>query len=91
MEKMLFTVGECAEILGLGATSIWRAIRTNELKAVRVGRAVRVARQNLEAFCELKAAETGDGGFARNPRVEVAGSRPSRKRQAPVREPSVTR
>ena len=37
---------------GLSRVTLWRAIGRGELKAARVGRAVRISRKDLEAFME---------------------------------------
>lgn len=42
------TVMEAAAYLGVGRTLMWRMIRTKEVPAFRVGRAVRVLRSDLD-------------------------------------------
>lgn len=42
---------------GLSRVTLWRAIGRGELKAARIGRAVRINRQDLEAFMERAASE----------------------------------
>lgn len=42
---------------GLSRVTLWRAIGRGELKAARVGRAVRINRQDLETFMERAASE----------------------------------
>ncbi len=37
---------------GLSRVTLWRAVNRGELKAARVGRAVRISRQELEDFME---------------------------------------
>ncbi len=42
---------------GLSRVTLWRAIGRGELKAARVGRAVRISRKDLEAFMEQAVEE----------------------------------
>ncbi|MDQ7848993.1 MAG: helix-turn-helix domain-containing protein [Armatimonadota bacterium] len=46
------TVEQVAEYLQLNKLTIYRYIRTGELPAVRIGRALRVLRPDVEAFLE---------------------------------------
>jgi excisionase family DNA binding protein len=41
-ERILLTVEEAAERLGIGRTFAWRLVRTRELKSVQIGRLRRV-------------------------------------------------
>ncbi|MFL6126021.1 helix-turn-helix domain-containing protein [Actinophytocola sp.] len=41
-ERILLTVEEAAERLGIGRTFAWRLVRTGELKSVQIGRLRRV-------------------------------------------------
>ena len=48
--RLLLRVQEAAETLGIGRSKIWEMIWTGELPVVRIGRAVRVPRDELEAW-----------------------------------------
>ncbi len=43
---------------GLSHVSLWRLVRSGELKAARVGRSVRIHLPSLRAFMEEQAAGT---------------------------------
>ena len=42
---------------GLSRVTLWRAVGRGDLKAARIGRAVRISRRELEAFMERAASE----------------------------------
>jgi excisionase family DNA binding protein len=48
--KLLLTVGDVARELSLGETTVRELIARGELRAIRIGRALRVRAQDLEAF-----------------------------------------
>lgn len=58
MARLLLTVPEAAEALGIGVRTAWRLIERGDLPSVRVGRrSRRVRHEDLEAFVEqLEAA-----------------------------------
>lgn len=54
-ERLLLTVEEAAERLGIGRTLAWRLVRSGDLPVVRLGRCVRVPCQALEEWIARKA------------------------------------
>jgi excisionase family DNA binding protein len=46
---------------GLSRTTLWQLINTRKIKAARIGRAVRIERDSLQAFLEKSANESGSG------------------------------
>jgi excisionase family DNA binding protein len=46
------SISEVQEILGIGRTKAYELVATGEIKAARVGRAVRIKRASLEAYTE---------------------------------------
>jgi excisionase family DNA binding protein len=46
------SISEVQEILGIGRTKAYELVATGEVKAARVGRAVRINRGLLEAYME---------------------------------------
>ena len=60
MEKVLMTVPEAAKRLSLGRATTYQLVRRGELPVVRLGRAVRVPGQALEAGV---ASNTTGGGI----------------------------
>jgi excisionase family DNA binding protein len=51
------TYPEAQRLTSLGRTTLWTLVSSGEIKAARVGRAVRINRQSLEAYME---GRTGD-------------------------------
>jgi excisionase family DNA binding protein len=56
-EKLLLTVSEVAEQLGLGKSMIYSLIASREIESVRIGRARRVPRDAVERFVEQLRTE----------------------------------
>ncbi len=52
MEKVLLTIPECADRLSLGRSKIYQLMQAGELRAVRIGRAVRVSVREVDAYAE---------------------------------------
>jgi len=48
--RQLLTRAEVCELLGIGATKLWTLTSSGELPVVRIGRAVRVSREDLDLF-----------------------------------------
>jgi excisionase family DNA binding protein len=44
----------------LSRTTLWQLINARKIRAARVGRAVRIERDSLQAFMEQSADESGD-------------------------------
>jgi len=62
-ERLLVSVPEAAQLLGIGRTKVWSLIYTRRLKAVRIGRRTLIPRAELERFVrELEEEARGDGG-----------------------------
>ncbi len=51
------TYEEAQRLVGLGRTTLWRLVRAGEVKAARVGRAVRISRRSLEEYMERASGE----------------------------------
>ncbi|MBB0230192.1 helix-turn-helix domain-containing protein [Streptomyces calidiresistens] len=49
-ERELYSVGDVAELLGLHVRTIRNYVRTGKLKAVRIGKQYRIAREDVEAL-----------------------------------------
>ena len=65
-EPLLLRAEEAAKLLALGRSTVFQLLATGELPAVRVGRAVRVRRVDLERWIEerARAAAEPTGGVA---------------------------
>jgi excisionase family DNA binding protein len=67
-ERFLYRVSEAAEALGLSRAFLYTLIAAGQLRPVRVGRAVRIPRAELERFVrelQEQAAETTGGVLGR--------------------------
>ena len=49
-EKKLYTISEVAEMVGISESEIIRVVMLKKLKAIRVGKAIRVKEEDLESF-----------------------------------------
>ena len=61
-ETMLLTVREAARLLGIGRDSVYALIREGRLRAVHIGRRIRVPRTALERWIESETRVHGPGG-----------------------------
>ena len=50
IEREWFSYLEAEQFAGLSRTTMWRLVRSGEVKAARVGRAVRISRRSLEEY-----------------------------------------
>lgn len=61
--KLLLTVPQAADRLGVGRSLLYEMIRRGEVQSIRLGRARRIPVSALERFVrERLEAEAGDGG-----------------------------
>ena len=56
IEPKWITYEEAQRLVGLGHTTLWRLVKSGEIKSAQVGRAVRLSRHSVEAYME-RAAE----------------------------------
>ncbi len=61
IEPAWITYEEAQRLTSLGRTTLWRICSSGEVKTARIGRAVRINRQSLEAYMERTAAESFAG------------------------------
>ena len=55
-----YTVSEVQEILGIGSTKAYELVQTGDLPAIRIGRALRIHRRDIDAWAERnRYIETG--------------------------------
>ena len=59
--QALLRINDCELRLGLGRTKIYELIALGELKAVHIGRAVRIPTSEVERFVEKLQADQSDG------------------------------
>ena len=53
------TYKQAEQLVGLSRTTLWQLINARKIKAARIGRAVRIERDSLQAFMEQSADESG--------------------------------
>ena len=63
IEPTWVTYEEAQRLVGLGRTTLWRLVSVGEIKAARVGRAVRLNRRSLEEYLERHATQPKLPGF----------------------------
>ena len=52
----MVTYRQAAELLGVCERSVWKLVKENELKPVRIGRSVRIPLAEIERFIEVQSA-----------------------------------
>jgi len=54
VEALWISYPEAQKLTSLGRTTLWTLVRSGEIKAARVGRAVRISRQSLLEYMESR-------------------------------------
>ena len=49
-EKEWITYREASEVSGLSRTTLWKLLSTGEIRAAKVGKAVRISRRSLDEY-----------------------------------------
>lgn len=57
VEALWLSYSEAQKLTGLGRTKLWEAVSSGEIKAARIGRAIRINRRSLEEFMELRTRD----------------------------------
>ena len=57
IEPSWITYEEAQRLTSLGRTTLWRICSSGEVKAVRIGRAVRISRHSLEEYMESQTED----------------------------------
>ena len=52
MERLTYTVDDTAELLGLGRTATYQAVRSGEIPSIRIGNRILVPKVALESLLE---------------------------------------
>lgn len=71
MEKLMLTISETAEVLGIGRSKMFELLGSGRLPVVRIGKAVRIPRRELEQWIHRQAEESLTAG------VDSESDRPS--------------
>ena len=56
------TYKEAEQLVGLSRTTLWKLLGAGEIEHRKVGRAVRISRESLEAFMSGDTDGTGESG-----------------------------
>jgi excisionase family DNA binding protein len=72
MEQELYSVEQVAERLGLHVRTVRHYVREGRLKAVRIGKQYRIAREDLEALTGLPAVALDPEPVPRHRHVEIS-------------------
>ena len=59
VKALWLTYPEAQKLAGLGRTTLWTLVSSGEIKAARVGRAVRINRRSLEDYMEGRTGDVG--------------------------------
>lgn len=57
LQREWLTYAEAQTVSGLGRTTLWRLVSAGDVRAARVGRAVRISRQSLGEFMRHAAED----------------------------------
>ena len=55
LQREWLTYAEAQTVSGLGRTTLWKLLNSGDIKAARVGRAVRINRRSLDRYLEQAA------------------------------------
>ena len=72
MTQELYSVEQIADLLGLHVRTVRHYVRDGKLKAIRIGKQYRIARQDLEAFTGQSAAALERPPVRRQRHIEVS-------------------
>ena len=50
--KRTYTVGEIADILGIGRTSAYKLVRSGQFQTVRIGSAIRISKASFDDWLD---------------------------------------
>ena len=71
--KLLLSVKEASELLGVGTGLVYEMVRRDELPHVRLGRLVKISRQGLEAWIAQESGLADDASEpSRPPPIEAS-------------------
>jgi excisionase family DNA binding protein len=57
-ERLMYRLPEAAAILGLGRTTLYELVAAGSIRPVRLGRAIRITRSELERFVAERCTPT---------------------------------
>jgi excisionase family DNA binding protein len=71
-EKKLYTISEVAEMVGISESEIIRVVMLKKLKAIRVGKAIRIKEEDLESFLNSFVGEEEQKKISSDPVLYTA-------------------
>jgi excisionase family DNA binding protein len=57
VEPAWITYSDAEQLVGLSRVTLWRLVKSGEVKSASIGRARRISRQSLEDYLERQASE----------------------------------
>ena len=60
VQREWFPDAEAQTVSGLGRTPLWKLVRSGEVRAAKVGKAVRINRRSLDGYMDKKACANGE-------------------------------
>lgn len=61
-ERLLYRVGEAAEMLGICRSKAWELVARGDLESLKIDGSRRVTRQAIEAYVERRLTESNSAG-----------------------------
>jgi excisionase family DNA binding protein len=74
MDEISFGLPEACRLLGLGRTTLYQAIKSGELRALKAGRRTLISRQDLEDYLKSRPCLHGNNVCVSSGRSRAAGS-----------------
>ena len=62
IERLAFSYSEVSEALGICPRAVWQLVKDGQLRAVRIGRSVRIPRDELKRFITERSRSTATEG-----------------------------
>lgn len=60
-ESLMLKPPEAADLLNVGRDKIYELVHAGELKAIRLGRSIRIPKEEIQRFIASKLQENGGG------------------------------
>lgn len=86
--RLVYTVTEAAELLGIGRSTAYELVARGELATVRLGRRVAVSRPTLASLLGFEPPLPGELNAARRAIANTADSNPTTVRRPERRRPT---
>lgn len=61
-DRLLYRVGEAAEMLGISRSKAWELVARGEIESLKIDGSRRVTRQAIEAYVQRRLTESASAG-----------------------------